>query len=384
MTLLPFASQLGVAIDRGINFAILRSHLQEGVGRLLAHPRYRKDAHIWMTGSGDSLFAAQSTIPGLRRWAGVKTTPISSIEFARYQVPLLGPGDAAWGISNSGSAARTREAVTLARAKGSLTVGITGSQTGPLATLADTYVHRPVGELLEIDVSSRGIFLNMVEYLATLYALYFIGLHIGIANGVIEDAQAKEILSECEAAILSIGDLAAECEPIAAEIAIPLKELDTIWIIGAGPSQGTARYCAAKFHEQLPWNGISEDLEEWAHLQYFLTLSWEQRSVVFVLAPPGNSLERAEELVEGIVGAGGRAIVVAHPEYGRFPEAWKSFTIPGSTSEYLSPITYHLPAQLLVLHIARQLGREPFALRRKDNYKLIRQGVVLSDPRSLS
>jgi glucosamine--fructose-6-phosphate aminotransferase (isomerizing) len=88
--------------------------------------------------------------------------------------------------------------------------------------------------------------------------------------------------------------------------------------------------------------------------------------------------------VEGIVGAGGRAIVVAHPEHGRFPDAWKSFTIPGSTSEYLSPITYHLPAQLLVLHIARQLGREPFALRRKDNYKLIRQGVVLSDPRSLS
>jgi glucosamine--fructose-6-phosphate aminotransferase (isomerizing) len=314
----------------------------------------------------------------------LKATHLSSIEFARYQAPLLTPADVVWGISNSGSAARTREAVVLARAKGNLTVGVTGSRTGPLAALADTYVYRPVGELLEIDAAIRGVFLNMAEYLTTLYALYFTGLHIGIDNRAIEKAHAEEILSECEAAILSIGELAAEYEPAAAEMAAQLKGLDTIWIIGAGPSQGTARYCAAKFHEQLPWNGIPEDLEEWAHLQYFLTLTWKERSVVFVLAPPGNSLERAEELVKGIADAGGRAIAVSHPEHGEFPDAWRSFLAQGHASEYLSPITYHLPAQLLVLHIARQLGHEPFALRRQDDYKLIRQGVVLNDLRSLS
>ena len=117
-------------------------------------------------------------------------------------------------------------------------------------------------------------------------------------------------------------------EQQAVEVAGELSGLDTIWIIGGGPSHGTARYCAAKFHEQLPWNGIPEDLEEWAHLQYFLTLSWNRRSTVIVIAPPGNSLDRAEELVEGIAGAGGRAIVVAHQGHGEFPLAANIFQMP--------------------------------------------------------
>src|SRR5713226_5921351 len=153
----PYAPHFKTAVECAINFLTLRSELREGVERLFAHPRYRKDAQIWMTGSGDSLFAAQSTIPGLRRWAGLKATHLSSIEFARYQAPLLTPADVVWGISNSGSAARTREAVMLARAKGNLTVGVTGSRTGPLAALADTCVYRPVGELLEIDAAIRGV-----------------------------------------------------------------------------------------------------------------------------------------------------------------------------------------------------------------------------------
>ena len=130
-------------------------------------------------------------------------------------------------------------------------------------------------------------------------------------------------------------------------------------------------------------DGIAEDLEEWAHLQYFLTLTWKQRSVVIVLAPPGNSLNRAEELVEGIHDVGGRAIVVAHPGSGQFPLAHSVFRLPGSGNEFLSSFTYHLPAQLLILYLARLQGHEPFALRRADGYKLIRHGVVLSDTGSL-
>jgi glucosamine--fructose-6-phosphate aminotransferase (isomerizing) len=371
-------------VERGIDFKVLRIQLRAGVERLFAHPKYRSDSHIWMTGSGDSLFAAQAVLPGLQRWAGLQCTALSGMEFARYRAPMLTEHDALWAISNSGSAARTRETVSLARSKGALAVGITGSESGPLAAMADSYVYRPVSELHEVSEISRGIFMNMNEFLVTMYSLYFVGLHIGISNTRISENDAEVILSDCERAIRSIGDLTAEHEQQAVELAAELKGLDTIWIIGGGPSHGTARYCAAKFHEQLPWNGIPEDLEEWAHLQYFLTLSWKKRSTVIVIAPPGNSLDRAEELVEGITGAGGRAIVVAHSNHGKFPSATGEFRLSGSESEFLNAFTYHLPAQMLILHLARELGVEPYALRRADGYQLIRHGVVLDDTHKLS
>src|SRR5580704_15341956 len=119
-----FASDFQIAAARGIDFSRLDRDLQGGVEQLLAHPKYRRDAHIWMTGSGDSLFAAQAALPGLQRWTGLRGTAVSSIEFARYRTPLLTDRDVLWAISNSGSAARTRETVGLARDKKILTVGI--------------------------------------------------------------------------------------------------------------------------------------------------------------------------------------------------------------------------------------------------------------------
>ena len=70
-----------------------------------------------MTGSGDSLFAAQAVLPGLERLAGLRGTVVSSIDFARYRTPLLTDRDVLWAISNSGSATRTRETVSLSRDK---------------------------------------------------------------------------------------------------------------------------------------------------------------------------------------------------------------------------------------------------------------------------
>ncbi len=372
------------AIQSGINFPRLRGELDSGIARMIAHPAFNPKSPISMTGSGDSLFAAQCAIPALQRWAGLNATAFTSMEFARYRLPLLGPADTVWAISNSGSAARTRETVSLAKSRGLLTVGITGSATGPLASVADTYIFRPVEDLPQIPAHNRGIFMNMNEFLVTLYTLFHVGLRLGLINNTIHEKDAADILNRCEKAIESVGSIAAKVEPTAIESALELKGLDTLWVIGAGPSLGTARYCAAKFHEQLPWNGIPEDLEEWAHLQYFLTLTWKSRSAVIVLAPPGNSLDRAQELVEGIAGVGGRAYVVAHPGIGSFPLATKEFRIDGELSEFLSSFTYHLPAQLLVMHLCRILGQDPYALRREDGYKLIRHGAILADASKLA
>jgi glucosamine--fructose-6-phosphate aminotransferase (isomerizing) len=134
----------------------------------------------------------------------------------------------------------------------------------------------------------------------------------------------------------------------------------------------------------MPINGICTDLEEWAHLEYFLTLNWCKRSVVMVIAPPGNSFDRAQEMVTGIAGAGGRAIVVAESLDAAFPEAHARFDIGVAVSEFISPMIYHLPAQLLVLHMAQRAGITHIPMKRHDGAFLIAKGLVRDTTQGLS
>src|ERR1700677_4016689 len=126
----------------------------------------------------------------------------------------------------------------------------------------------------------------------------------------------------------------------------------------------------------MPINGIGGDLEEWAHLEYFLTLKWGRRSVVMVIAPPGNSLDRAQEMVRGIGDAGGRAIVVAQDAGTPFSSAFARVDLGYDMEEWLSPLIYHLPAQLLVLHMAARAGIDHIPRRRVDGTWLIAKGIV--------
>jgi glutamine---fructose-6-phosphate transaminase (isomerizing) len=134
----------------------------------------------------------------------------------------------------------------------------------------------------------------------------------------------------------------------------------------------------------MPINGIGGDLEEWAHLEYFLTLKWGSRSVVIIIAPPGNSLDRAQEMVQGVGEAGGRAIVVNAGAEIAFPPAFARVDLGLDIDEWLSPLIYHLPAQLLVLHMAARAGVDHIPRRRIDGAWLIAKGIVRETAQALS
>ena len=371
-----FAADIALAVQRSVDLPTLRRVVGEHVSAAVQDQRILGANRIVMGGSGDSLFGAISVAHAFRRWTGLPTEARSAIELARYETALLGPRDLVISISNSGSSSRAREVALLAKDRGAPTLGVTGSLTGALASQADFVVHRPVGEDIGLPAYYGRCLLNFAEYMAVLYALYAFALALGVKRGhITADVQAEQ-LRRIERAIEAQGDIAARIEPAVARLCEQLGDIDTLWAIGAGPSQGTARYSAAKFHEQMPINGIAQDLEEWAHLEYFLTLKWGRRSVVLVLAPPGNSLDRAQELVRGIGTAGGRAIVVhASPELA-FPEATLRLDLGFQIDEWLSPLVYHLPAQLLVLHMAARAGIPHIPMRRQDDTWLIAKGIV--------
>jgi glucosamine--fructose-6-phosphate aminotransferase (isomerizing) len=346
--------------------------------------RIARAERILIGGSGDSWFAALSVAPAFRRWTGILTEAKTAMELARYESPLLTPRDLVISVSNSGSSSRARESVLLAKDRGATTLGVTGSLTGALARQADLVVHRPVNEVPDLPAHYGRCFLNLTEYLAVLYALYSFALALGVKHGRISAAVQAKQLAEIERAIGAHADIAARIERGIIALAKELDGIDTIWAIGAGPSRGTAQYSAAKFHEQMPINGIGGDLEEWAHLEYFLTLKWGRRSVVMIIAPPGNSLDRAQEMVRGVEDAGGRAIVVNAGAEIAFPPAFARVDLGYGIEEWLSPLIYHLPAQLLVLHMAARAGVDHIPRRRVDDAWLIAKGLVRETAKTLS
>jgi glucosamine--fructose-6-phosphate aminotransferase (isomerizing) len=384
MTAKTYTPDILIAMDQSLDFPTLRKVVHADVAEAVADPRIANAQRIVIGGSGDSWFSALCVAPAFRRWTGLVTEARTAMELARYEIPLLGPSDLVISVSNSGSSSRAREAVLLAKSRGCPTLGITGSLTGPLARQADRIIHRPVVEQLDISPDYGRCFLNMTEWVAVLYALYVFGLELGVKRGHIDRATAAVELAAIERSIAQIPAISAAIEPDIIALAEQLDGIDTIWTIGAGPSRGTAQYCAAKYHEQMPINGICTDLEEWAHLEYFLTLNWGKRSVVMVIAPPGNGFDRAQELVTGIAGAGGRAIVVTERPDAVFPEAAARFDLALPISEFLSPMIYHLPAQLLVLHMAQRAGITHIPLKRHDGAFLIAKGIVRDTAQGLA
>jgi glutamine---fructose-6-phosphate transaminase (isomerizing) len=379
-----FASDVAYAINHSLDLPRLREVVGEHVAAAVRDDRIARAERILIGGSGDSLFAAQSVAPAFRRWTGILTEAKSAMELARYETPLLTARDLVISVSNSGSSSRARETVLLAKDRGATTLGVTGSLSGALAQQADRVVHRPVNEVPDLPAHYGRCFLNLAEYLAVLYALYAFALALGVKHGRISAAMQAAKLAEIDRAIAAHADIAARIEPGIIEIAKQLDGIDTIWAIGAGPSRGTAQYSAAKFHEQMPINGIGGDLEEWAHLEYFLTLKWGSRSVVMIIAPPGNSLDRAQEMVQGVGEAGGRAIVVNAGAAIAFPPAFARIDLGLDIDEWLSPLIYHLPAQLLVLHMAARAGVDHIPRRRIDGAWLIAKGIVRETAQGLS
>lgn len=380
----PHADDIETAMKTALDYDALVKTVDGTVATALENPALANAKRLFLAGSGDSYFAALSVAPALERWTGLPVQALTAMELARYQIPVCRDGDAIVSISNSGSSSRARECVALAKSAGLATLGITGTMEGRLAKSADAVVHRPVGEISGMPESYGRCFLNFAEYVAVLQALYTFGIELGRRRGNLSGDEANDLRADLTRSVECLPKAARDIDATARDVAAKVLDVHTIFALGAGPSRGTAAYSAAKFHEQMPINGVHQDLEEWAHLEYFLTyFNWREQSVALVMAPPGNSADRAAEIVAGIKGAGGRALLVA-PASVNGSDAFAHFAMPDAIGDFLSPMVYHLPAQLLVLYMAHLSGITSIPLRRTDGFELISNSAIRDDVASLA
>jgi glutamine---fructose-6-phosphate transaminase (isomerizing) len=239
--------------------------------------------------------------------------------------------------------------VALARAHGLDTIAVSGNPDSPITHEA----HWILAHTLQTSGQTPGV----RSYTQAQLFLMLAAIYIGECRGVLDRTQAVSL----KGALLDTADILEasldETNRLARTLAEQWREREQFLIIGGGPSYANALFSAAKLVEACGVNAIGQELEEWAHIQFFLKAP---RLPTLLIAPPGRCFDRALELAAIIQGLSGLSIVIgAHNETPLKDQAAHYFGIYGRVDEALSPLLTSMPAELLACHLA-YVGKERF------------------------
>lgn len=387
--------------DTGQRFRELIASVEAQVEETITPELARRVGKVYLTGCGDSYFAALAARLFYDKHVGLPVEPVEGMEFSRYVAPYALSDDAlVIVISNSGRVSRTVEAAKESKRRGAMTIAATAYAERPLAEEADAVI---LGSLPNVratlanletavsdgalsgdvwDLSEPGaaqrlaqaigiggsiqlLMLGLGAYFASLLILYLIGLRLAVLRGRLAPAEAEEFRACLAASIEDVTVTADRLRDPIAHLARTFRHHDTFLFLGSGPSHATALLSAAKLFEQPHLNGVPQQLEEWAHQQFFFTRPGGPP--IFVIVPPGESRDRALEQIEGSKRVGATVVAICddgdeeiisvadhalpisnHP--GGFSEAF---------AEAMSPLTYVVPGQLFAFAMLEVRGQPP-------------------------
>lgn len=267
---------------------------------------------VIFTGSGDSYLAPLALEYAARHYLEPEVHVLPAQIAARYW--SFKPGDLLVAISISGEAGRTVEAAKAARQANASVLAITVNEVSTLASLGNA--------ALIIPFRSRSRQTpHTTDYLTTLLALATLIEAVSQHHLTLLDTLA-------EVTAQALQNLAAPC----LEVAESIKQSDHFYFLGTGPSWGTAQYAAAKMWEVGGVVTFAFELEEFGHGPHMLINAAEP---AFVMAPTGQSVDRARLMLEGLGVIGAKRVVITDKaelfptisclRVPHLPEVWSPF-----------------------------------------------------------
>ncbi|HUB40851.1 MAG TPA: SIS domain-containing protein [Streptosporangiaceae bacterium] len=302
----------------------------------------RPPGRLYFVGCGDSYFCGLAARLAAELLTGITCEPLESLEFSRYALRTA-PADS-WvvGVSNSGDVARTVESLKYARQAGLRTIGITYNADSRLARNADVVIN--------YDYRHVGFGPGTMSYVASLLSLITVAIKVAEIRGRLDAGAAAQKLAELKAAGPVLRATIKAMDVPAKALAKTLADATPVFALGAGPNYATALFTMAKMIESARHNTVAQQLEEWAHEQFFVC---GPGTVTMVYAPPGSSLNRAREQLEAIRDMGGTGVAVC--ESGDLQTASLAdvvLPVVGNVAEELSPLVYLAAGELIAYHFA--------------------------------
>ena len=287
------------------------------------------------------MFSAAATAglrPALHCPALISGLACSGLDFTLNVAPQLGKDDRVVAISMSGNVDRTLEGAQIAQGCGARLSVLTNGLGGRLGALG--------GTSHSLDIPDIAPFLcGTSSYTATLATLQLAFDHLdgsllfGEGFGALIDALPGFI----ERADSFTRGLAVEIGGTCAGARF----------LGVGASTATADYGAAKFVEVTSIPAWSDDIEEFAHRQYW----GMQTSEIVILLPVDEASARYAEASADALSDLGVATVSLEPAHSQVPSARFRLQLPGD--RLMAGLTQAIVLQLLAYYMGIASGTDP-------------------------
>jgi len=315
---------------------------------------------VFITGCGDSHHAALNAELAFEQLAGLPCEPQTAMQFSRYGASFMPDtgrvSNLLLGISVSGQVSRTIEAVDLGRKAGALIVALTGNKKAPLASVSDAVLETAVPPLP--DELSGLIVPGTRSYFASQLALYILAIHLGQERGTLTKTLANQLRHELAALADVIEETIASCDTLTRQAAQLWLDADTFLYCGSGPNFGTALFGAAKLLESSGDTAVAQDMEEWAHLQYFAR---QVTTPTFLISAGQRDVDRATEIAVAARTIGRRLAFITPFDSPLAQEVEDDifFPLDDSVRECFSPLVTSIPL-ILFAGYRSQLLNEPY------------------------
>lgn len=322
----------------------------------------RTYAHLAVTGVGDSYYAGLAMRVALEQLSGLPTTVMPSMEASAFPSLLLGENCLLLAVSVSGKVERTIETVVRHRERGGVALAVTAMPDNELSRVADFVITTGLR-------GTPGPVPGTANYLGSLLALTSVGLEMEARRGC--------------AASLSDGEVLQVLGTINGQFLAGIRESDSVvrsltppfFAIGSGPDLGAASLGVAKFLEAAATVGVAQDLEEWAHEQYFAT---GDGTTAFIVSTAPPSHERALRVARSVAAVGGLPVTI-----GVASDARDAINIRlPETPNLLTPLVAWVPLAVLALDYARLRKRWPFGIDRPNRMSTVDNDIYVLSSRS--
>ena len=301
---------------------------------------------LTMVACGTAYYACVVAKYWFEQIAGLPVEVDIASEF-RYREPPMSPNSWAVFVSQSGETADTLAALRYCTDKVAKIVAVVNVPTSSIAREASLAM--PIRAGVEVGVASTKAFTCQLATLALM------ALKAAEDRGRLTDAQLAQHIADLSA-LPGLINQAMRIAPEVAVIAEDLAEAQDILFLGRGPLFPLAMEGALKLKEISYIHAEGYASGELKHGPIALI---DARVPVIVLAPRDALFDKTVSNVQEVMARHGKVLLISDARGVAEAGAgcWRTLVMP-SVADFLAPILYAVPAQLLAYHTAIAKGTD--------------------------